>query len=71
MEEDCVRFEEEDVNNDTPVNNPEGRTTHQRVRFALELCKEGAEHTQRLIGDLTNLLKTVSSTLLDTLFDDC
>ena len=68
MEEDVLRFEEEDVRNDMPVGNPEGKTAHQRVRFALELCNEGGEHTQRLVQDLTNSLKIVSSASIDTLF---
>ena len=60
VEEDCVRFEREDMDKVLGVNNPKGETAHERVQFALHICKEAREHTQRLIIDLTESVNTVS-----------
>ena len=60
MEEDCARFEKEDEGENRQANNLKGETAQQRVEFALHLCKEAREHTQRLIIDLTESVNTVS-----------
>ena len=60
VEEDCARFEKEDESKDLQVSNIQGETAQQRVKFALRLCKETREHTQRLIADLTESVNTVS-----------
>ena len=60
LEEDCLRFEKEDAEEDRRVNNPKGETGQQRAQFALQVCKEAKDRTERLIVDLTQSVNTVS-----------
>ena len=60
LEQDCARFDEEDIRAGRLVNNPEGETGQQRVKFALHVCREAHEQTERLVADLHKSVNQVS-----------